>query len=230
MTKKTPHLLFTRSLNQRQIAMMQEPCFSYESIAFNRIELIPHQTWITEASEQVDAWVFSSKYAVKSISKLLPKLNIPNSVYSVGENTSNELAELGISSIHPKTHTMKELASLISDKTRASITHFCGNLKVAELGDLLDEHANIQITSIQVYKNTLTPQKIDSSMFNGIVFMSPSAVRSYFNDNTVNTSHTLFCIGTTTAHELAKFTSIEPIIPPLFTFQKLSETIKETFC
>ena len=65
-----PHLLFTRSLNQRQIAMIQEPCFSYESIAFNRIELTPHQTWINEASEQVDAWVFSSKYAVKSISKL----------------------------------------------------------------------------------------------------------------------------------------------------------------
>lgn len=230
MANKVPHLLFTRALNQRQIAIIQEPCFSYESIAFNRIELIPHQTWINEASKQVDAWVFSSKYAVKSISKLLLKLNIPNSVYSVGENTSNELAELGISSIHPENHTMKELASLISGKTQASIIHFCGNLKVAELTDLVDEPTNIQITSIEVYKNSLTPQKIDSSRFNGIVFMSPSAVRSYFNDNTVNTSHTLFCIGSTTAHELAKFTSIEPITPPLFTFHKLSETIKETFC
>lgn len=230
MTNKVPHLLFSRSLNQRQIAMLQEPCFSYESIAFNRIELTPHKAWMAEASEQVDAWVFSSKYAVKSISKLLPKLNIPNSVYTVGANTSHKLAELGISSIHPETHTMKELASLLSNKKRISIIHFCGNLKIAELGDLLDEHANIQITSIQVYKNTLTPQKIDSSTFDGMVFMSPSAVRSYFNENAVNTSHTLFCIGTTTAHELAKFTSIEPIIPPLFTFQKLSETIKETFC
>lgn len=230
MTNKVPYLLFTRTLNQRQIALIQEPCFSYESIAFNQIELIPHQTWINEASKQVDAWVFSSKYAVKSISKLLPKLNVPNFVYSVGENTSNELAELGISSIHPETYTMKELASLLSDKTRSSIIHFCGNLKVAELRNLVDEPTNMQITSIEVYKNTLTPQKIDSSMFNGIVFMSPSAVRSYFNNNAVNISHTLFCIGTTTAYELAKFTSIEPIIPPLFTFQKLSETIKETFC
>ena len=157
-------------------------------------------------------------------------MNVPNSVYSVGVNISNELAELGISSIHPETHTMKELASLISDKTRASIIHFCGNLKVVELGNLLDEYANIQITSIEVYKNSLTPQKIDFSKFNGIVFMSPSAVTSYFNDNAVNSSHILFCIGTTTAHELAKFTSIEPIIPPLFSFQKLSETIQETFC
>ena len=61
MANKVPHLLFTRALNQRQITIIQEPCFSYESIAFNRIELIPNQTWINEASKQVDAREFTSK-------------------------------------------------------------------------------------------------------------------------------------------------------------------------
>ena len=55
-----------------------------------------------------------------------------------------------------------------------------------------------------MYRTDLTPVKIESKV-DGILFFSPSGVKSYLKENTI-TNQVCFCIGTTTAKELEKTT------------------------
>jgi uroporphyrinogen-III synthase len=57
---------------------------------------------------------------------------------------------------------------------------------------------------VVVYETIETPVKIDKK-YNGILFFSPSAARSFFSINKIDTDTVLFAIGTTTAVELRKF-------------------------
>src|SRR6185436_12065727 len=60
---------------------------------------------------------------------------------------------------------------------------------------------NIGVTEIVVYKTISTPQKIEKK-YDGILFFSPSAVKSFFQANQLNDRTVLFAIGNTTANEI----------------------------
>lgn len=230
MTNPLPKVLFTRSLNKHQKSILKETCFGYEEIPFILLEKLDKSGWIEQAAQEVDAWLFTSQQAVESISNVLNELPIPNVILSVGASTTKYLSELGLTSIHPENHTLKDLTTLIPDSNIKSIIHFCGNLKASELSELLGSDSKIVVKYVQVYKNTLNLKKIDADRFDGIVYMSPSAVQSYFEYNSDSSHHRLFCIGTTTATELAKYTSKPPVLPEQFTFAMLSKAIKQTLC
>ncbi|NJE06734.1 hypothetical protein E3E36_11445 [Thermococcus sp. M36] len=55
--------------------------------------------------------------------------------------------------------------------------------------------------------------------YNGILFFSPSAVRSFFSNNRVATNTVLFAIGNTTAAEIKNFSAN--------TIQTANESAKE---
>jgi uroporphyrinogen-III synthase len=80
-----------------------------------------------------------------------------------------------------------------------SFTFFSGNIRKNTLPDLLNENY-INWNEVVVYETTLNP-KVITEKIDGILFFSPSAVKSYLKENKLE-NETCFCIGTTTAKAL----------------------------
>ncbi|WP_309597470.1 uroporphyrinogen-III synthase [Flavobacterium davisii] len=88
---------------------------------------------------------------------------------------------------------------------------------------------------IEIYETILAPQKI-STKLDGILFYSPSGVKSYLKNNKI-TDEICFCIGTTTAKALKNITkniivtnqpSIENVIIQCLNYYKLTCSTQES--
>ena len=58
---------------------------------------------------------------------------------------------------------------------------------------------NIKVNEVEVYSTNFKSEKIKST-YDGILFFSPSSIKSYLIENT-NIESIAFCIGNTTASE-----------------------------
>ena len=97
-----------------------------------------------------------------------------------------------------------ELAeTLVKKHQNESFLFLCGNKRRAELPDTLIKN-NVQYKELEVYRTNLNPKGFQRD-FDGILFFSPSGIRSYLLENNIANS-TLFCIGETTAKEAKKHT------------------------
>jgi uroporphyrinogen-III synthase len=99
---------------------------------------------------------------------------------------------------------------IIKNKIEDKIIFFCGDRRRMELPVLLHENG-IEIEEIEVYTTIETPQKIEKE-YDGILFFSPSAVTSFFRNNSVSDKTTLFAIGNTTADEIKKYSRNKIVI------------------
>lgn len=83
------------------------------------------------------------------------------------------------------------------------IAFFAGNLRRDVLPQALQQ-AKIPFDEYLVYQNNETSVKIESKT-HGLLFFSPSGVKSYLKQNAI-TNQMCFCIGTTTADALQGIT------------------------
>ena len=83
------------------------------------------------------------------------------------------------------------------------VNFFCGNQRRNELPDTLTK-AGIIVNEYVIYENIPTPAVADT--YDGIMFFSPSAVKSFFSVNTLPSTTVCFAIGSTTAKEIQEFT------------------------
>ncbi|MNK53183.1 uroporphyrinogen-III synthase [compost metagenome] len=124
-------------------------------------------------------------------------------MYCVGLKTKTLLSDNGFNVV-AYTGYASDLAEIITlIYGNESYTFFSGNMRRDTLPEALKE-AGIKFNEIQVYETTLQPQKIKSNP-EAILFFSPSGVKSYLKDNTIN-KQICFCIGDTTAEALSKIT------------------------
>ncbi|QLC66910.1 uroporphyrinogen-III synthase [Flavobacterium sp. LPB0248] len=157
-----------------------------------------------ELKDLNESLIFTSQNAVHSVlsapkSEELKKKN----VYCVGIKTKTLLTDNGFNVI-AYTGYASDLAEIITlIYGNESYTFFSGNLRRDTLPEALKE-AGIKFNEIQVYETTLKPQKIKANP-EAILFFSPSGVKSYLKDNTIN-KQICFCIGDTTAEALNKIT------------------------
>ncbi|MNQ51950.1 uroporphyrinogen-III synthase [compost metagenome] len=157
-----------------------------------------------ELKDLNESLIFTSQNAVHSV------LSYPNSeqlkkknVYCVGLKTKTLLSDNGFNVV-AYTGYASDLAEIITlIYGNESYTFFSGNMRRDTLPEALKE-AGIKFNEIQVYETTLQPQKIKSNP-EAILFFSPSGVKSYLKDNTIN-KQICFCIGDTTAEALSKIT------------------------
>lgn len=123
--------------------------------------------------------------------------------FCVGDKTK-ALLEKHHYGVVEKTDYGQDLAHLIvkkhSDKT---FTFFCGNKRRKELPHILKEN-KVDFEEIIVYKNRPNPKRF-SQEFDGIMFFSPSQIKSYLIKNQLGNQR-VFCIGSTTAAEAEKYT------------------------
>jgi uroporphyrinogen-III synthase len=148
--------------------------------------------------------VFTSMNGVQAVADKLVWGTPAWRIYTMG-TTTRKLVEhyFEPESIAGTGNNASELAhKIIRDGVDKEVVFFCGDIRRDELPNALRE-AGINVKEITVYNTLETPKKLNEE-FDGILFFSPSAVRSFFRVNRVPPQTILFSIGDTTAAEIRK--------------------------
>ncbi|MBA4745460.1 MAG: uroporphyrinogen-III synthase [Muricauda sp.] len=144
-------------------------------------------------------YIFTSKNAVKVFlnqSEGMDKSEFR--AYCVGEKTKALLKENGVKVVKMAEYA-SELGEILIKRYKNEVFLFlCGNKRRDDLPELLSKN-NVQYKELEVYRTHLNPKKFQRD-FDGILFFSPSGIRSYLLENTLGNSK-LLCIGETTAAE-----------------------------
>jgi uroporphyrinogen-III synthase len=207
MQKSKIKILSTRLLDDEFIRDAEIKDVLVDVIPFIKTEPISSpelQKKIQETSAMSTTIVFTSTNAVEAVATEINDQEINWKIFCIGHSTKQSVVKIfGESSIAEVADNAKELAEVILRADVAELIFFCGDQRRNELPDQLKKN-NIKATEIVVYKTILTPQKIEKK-YDGILFFSPSAVKSFFQLNQLNDEPVLFAIGNTTAEEIKKF-------------------------
>jgi|SRR5690348_4210754 len=98
---------------------------------------------------------------------------------------------------------------IVKDNSINKIIFFCGNRRLEDLPALLKEK-NIEVEETVVYHTELVHQKIIDD-FDAIAFFSPSAVESFFKDNTLKKNAVCISVGKTTSEAIKKYSQNQVI-------------------
>lgn len=178
------------------------------------------------------ARVFTSKNSVRSLKKLLASKTVvfePKKTFTVGIKATEMLMELGIKS-SVRANNAISLAQIIARNSDVqAVDFFCGNKSLDDLPEYL-ESKNINVNREIVYQTELVHEKIETEHFNGLIFLSPTAVYSFFKKNKIESNIPTFCIGATTAEAvhlrcdnpkiLANQPSIESVVDKVIEYFK----------
>jgi len=145
--------------------------------------------------------VFTSKNAVRGWDQNTSSKDLNfGKVFCVGKKTKASLNKRGVE-VNVVADSSEALAKEIVAQKINEVYFFCGNLRRDDLPNILHTH-NISVTEVQVYNTTLIPSEVNGT-FEGVLFFSPSAIKSYNLKNN-DTHGVAFCIGNTTASEAKK--------------------------
>ncbi|MCJ8497457.1 uroporphyrinogen-III synthase [Chryseobacterium salipaludis] len=126
-----------------------------------------------------------------------------NKIYCVGQKTKKQLRKNGFGVYKMKKNAL-ELSEFITESaTGEAFVHFCGNLALDILQKKLPLQ-NIPYQKVVVYDTELLYPK-NEERYDAIAFFSPSGVRSFIKNNTLNFKY-IFSIGETTSAEIKKYT------------------------
>ncbi|MDT0294415.1 uroporphyrinogen-III synthase [Mesonia ostreae] len=190
-----PTILSTKNLIKHQEQLLLHAGINYVSydairISFNENVDIPKKVGHAIVTSKNTWQAIKDKVAIKK-------------AFVVGIKTTQLLQESGIEIIE-STDYGKDLAQKICEHHSGKEFHFfCGKQRREEMPTLLKKN-NISFTETQVYDTLPHPKKF-AQEFDGILFFSPSGVKSFCAVNDIK-SATAFCIGTTTAKEAEKHT------------------------
>ncbi len=149
--------------------------------------------------------IFTSKNAVKSVAALVGDEKPDWKIYSLGPNTSKLVTEVFPGSAIVGTAPSAEgLAELIVADGNKEVVFFCGDIRLDTLPDRLGK-AGVRVSETIVYETISSSEKIEGT-FDGVLFFSPSGVKSFFEANDLGPETVLFAVGNTTAAEVAKYT------------------------
>ena len=149
--------------------------------------------------------IFTSKNSVKAFLQQTQGLDYSKyKTFCVGEKTKCFLEENDLKVVKVADNS-SDLAHFIAENNQnEEFLFLCGNLRREELPQILSEN-NVQYKEVEVYRTHLNSKQFDR-YFNGVLFFSPSGVRSYLQENSI-ANETVFCIGETTAAEAAKYSN-----------------------
>ncbi|HJU45935.1 MAG TPA: hydroxymethylbilane synthase [Chitinophagaceae bacterium] len=110
----------------------------------------------------------------------------------------------------PSAHNASDLADVIINDGIKEVVFFCGDKRRDELPDKLKQQG-VHVDEIIVYNTTETPRVV-AEHYDGVLFYSPSAVKSFFSLNRLP-SHTIcYAIGKTTGLTIKAFCTNEVVI------------------
>lgn len=214
MQNKIP-ILCTRPLPSMLLEEAADAGISIDQLSFIETESILSvevQQEIELAATEIAVVVFTSMNAVEGVTTFLDGHQPEWSIYSIGTATGRLVKEyFGEERMAGTANDAASLAALIAeDRFTDEVIFFCGDQRRDELPDILLNN-DIEVQEIVVYQTIETAHRIEKEYF-GMLFFSPSAVRSFFSTNKVPDKTILFAIGNTTAAEIRKFTGNKIII------------------
>lgn len=204
--------------NCRVVATKKLEASLVQSLASEGIETIeaemistkptPGDSWSNEAPRAEALVVFTSKNAVEAVAASMKDHDISKwKVFCIEGNTSITVKELlAGASIAGTASNANLLARLIVNSLPPSeVFFFCGNLRRNELPSHLALNG-FAVKEIVVYQTELSPVEIKGRI-DAVMFFSPSAVRSFFLKNQLNSNTVCFSVGETTTQELKLYGS-----------------------
>lgn len=192
-------ILSTKKLQSNQKQFLLNAGFSVLEADFIKISILPFQLKKTHT-----LLLFTSQNAVESVLKN-EKAEILKTIPAicVGLKTKQLLEKNGFRVLAMEEYAQRLAPIIQKDFSKEHIAFFAGNLRRNVLPDAMNQ-ANITFDEYLVYENQESPVKIEAKT-NALLFFSPSGVKSYLKQNTID-DQMCFCIGTTTADALKDIT------------------------
>ena len=200
MAENKIEILCTRPLDNMLIYKATNSGIKMDIISFVETEPVISP----EVIQQIQSYglkkatvVFTSMNAVDAVTSQLT--SVPDwRIYCVGGITKETVFNFfGEKTVAGTAKNAKALAEkIILSKDVQHIVFFCGDHRLDELPEMLQANA-IAVDEVVVYKTIFISSFITKN-YDGIIFFSPSAVHSFFSDNTIATNVVLFSIGNTT--------------------------------
>ena len=214
--KKT-NIYSTKSFTEAQKLLFHEKVVS-ESSDFIKISL--NRIAPRLLKDEIENVVITSKNAVEALLTNFSAIELQfKNIYCVGRRTKR-MVEKRIGEVTHSENNAKKLAEyLIEFMDGSEVTYFCSDLRLDELPTILKEN-NIEVKEIEAYQTKFDSLEIADSV-EGVMFYSPSTVKSFKQENTVEDNMIAFCIGETTAKEaehyfkevrVAKVPTVESVI------------------
>lgn len=201
MPQNNIYILCTRTLEPFLITRAAEKNIFIDAIPFIKTEPLAAgeiEKLVSDVKHEKKFAAFTSSIAVEAIAAQIDK-NINWKIYCTGGITKEAVKKyFGSNSIEGSAKNASMIADkIIAEKKVKEIIFFCGDQRMNDLPQrLLND--GITVKEIIVYNTILKPQVIDKN-YDGILFFSPSAVHSFFSENTIVGNVILFAIGNTTA-------------------------------
>lgn len=221
------NILFTKNINSEILSKELGNDISAECVEVIKIENLHVEAFDLKNH----SLIFTSLNGVKSFFNNGFKPNEDftsrnyNKIYCVGEKTKREIRKNGFGTFKVLKNAETLSKFIIDHCVHEKFIHFCGNLAI----DVLDNNLplqNISYKKVTVYKteelNPVIPEK-----YHAIVFFSPSGVRSFAKNNSLE-NKVLFSIGETTSKELRKHTKADIFTSKKNTLSNLLLVIKDT--
>lgn len=215
MSENKVAILCTRVIDEAWVKEAASKNISVDIIPFIRTEPISSietQQEIEQALMLSAEVVFTSVNAVEAVLAELEGHRPDWRIFCIGHATRQAAEKyFGKDLIAGAADNAEELAKLIVEKSdRDEVLFFCGDQRREELPALLKEN-NIAVNEIVVYQTIDLSHKIEKK-YDGVLFFSPSAARSFFQKNKIGDHPVLFAIGFTTASEIKNYSNNKILI------------------
>jgi uroporphyrinogen-III synthase len=196
------NILSTKLLTPHQKRILKEAGIHLQE--YQAINITPKEFQLPAG---FDNYIFTSQNAVEAfirhLSDFQKNRESGKPCFCVGEKTRLLLENNG-QQVVKMSQNAADLAFFISKYHKnESFLFFCGNRRNEDLPGILTKN-KLHFKEITVYDTELNPQHFSES-FDGVLFFSPSGVKSFAMSNKIGKS-VAFCIGNTTAKEAALYT------------------------
>jgi uroporphyrinogen-III synthase len=223
------NILFTRSLSDNQVQSCRFIGIIPIVVPFIRIEFIdfPKQYFLKNCLVN-DNYVITSQNSITQLFKYkeaIPQLQ-KIKYYTFSQSLFQQMKKNGFKVQYINCSNASDLfLELIPSLPENSLHYFCSNLSA----HILDKDNQNKINFIPLYM-TVPQKRSIQNLYSGTVFMSPSAVKAYFDSgNILSLDSFIFSIGKSTSNEIQKHTQHPIIQAKNQTFKGVLELIYETF-
>jgi len=199
-SNKQTNIYSTKSFTEDQRLLFHEKVVA-ESSDFIKISL--NRIAPRFLKNEIENVVITSKNAVEALLTNFSAIELQfKNIYCVGRRTKR-LVEKRIGKVKHSEKNAKKLAEhLVEYMEGSEVTYFCSDLRLDDLPTILEEN-NIKVNEIEAYQTKFDSLEINENV-EGVMFYSPSTVKSFKQENTVEDEAIAFCIGETTAKEASK--------------------------
>ena len=189
-------LLSTKPLLPEEVETFATSGFQVETLPFIRVRTLDTLAPFPKA----DFSIFTSRNAVEAVLKVpTAKAQAPHKAFCVGEKTRESLEKAGWEVVASFGYAQQLANYLVEQYAGYSFVFFCGESRMETLPKVLAKRG-IPCHECLTYTTELTPKKL-AKHYDGLLFFSPSAVRSFLVANSF-AEEKIFCIGSTTQSAL----------------------------